>query len=553
MSKRIAVSECPNCGAPVDASSITDPDNPSCRFCHTLLPVEEDPKPLDIPTFPTSTRFAGVTRGSSSFKALIVVVVLVVVAAAVGLPLVLALSSRSGAQNAGTAGTGTTGGVVNTGDTGADYNVDGSVLLASSNASGDAYVIASDANADQGPVVREVDLKTHRIVWSTSQLASQDSFTPTILSTPSLVVAIVGADVFTFQASNGKRLWQSSLSYSLQTGCDTPECAVIVGSSLVTLAADGTVQAFALSSGRQLWSRKLSDTPRFITEAAGDVAVVSSPQPPAADLLLFNPQSGAVRTIAPVCGPDGDGDLAVPSDDSGYFVSPDGKSLTVMVTGPGGCIIEYRLSDGKRLWRTESDAENSVIPASLTGESAVVGTHYLAWTNEVKTDRWIFTANLANGHLTQLIDTGTEDATTNLDGMIGNILVADIAPSAAPDEAGVYGVSLSSGAQQWMIASLVTSEDVDGSQLVLVTSAGITVAECQSSADGSSGSCKFDGIDPSSGDVNGTLNIDSLDPGPDLALWTGPKGEALANVDSEMALTFNPVAGVEDGQWPYFG
>jgi outer membrane protein assembly factor BamB len=551
MSKRIAVSECPNCCAPVDTSSIADPDNPSCPFCHTLLPVHEDPRPLEIPTFPASTGFPRLTRGSGSFKALIMAVVLVLVGVAVLLPIVLALGSRSTPQSAGTTG-GTTG-TGNTGDTGADYNLDGSVLLASSSASGDAYVVASDASADQGPVVREVNLETHRIVWSTTQLASQDSSTPTILSTPSLVVAIVGSDVFTFEASNGKRLWQSSLSYTLQTGCDTANCAVIVGASLVTLAADGTVQAFALSSGRQLWSRKLSDTPRFITEADGDAAVVSSPKPPAADLLLFDPQSGAVRTVAPACAPDGNGDLAVPSDDSGYFVSPDGRSLTVMVTGPGGCIIEYRLSDGKRLWRTASDAENSVIPATLTGESAVVGTRYLAWTNEVKTDRWIFTANLANGSLTRLIDTGTENGTTNIDGMIGNLLVAEVAPQQAPDEAGVYGVSLSSGEQQWMMASLVKSEDVDGSQLVLVTSAGITVAECQSSADGSTGSCKFEGIDPKSGDVNGTLNITSLDPGPDLSMWTGPNGEVLANVDSAMALTFNPVAGVEDGQWPYFG
>ncbi len=172
---------------------------------------------------------------------------------------------------------------------------------------------------------------------------------------------------------------------------------------------------------------------------------------------------------------------------------------------------------------------------------------------EVKTDRWIFTANLANGNLTQLINTGAENGTTAVDGMIGNILVAEVAPEAAPDEAGVYGVSLSSGAQQWMIASLVKSENDDGSQLVLVTPAGITVAECQSSVDGSTGLCKFEGVDPKSGDVNGTLDIASLDPAPDLSLWPGPGGEALANVDSEMAVTFNPVAGVEDGQWPYFG
>jgi hypothetical protein len=88
---------------------------------------------------------------------------------------------------------------------------------------------------------------------------------------------------------------------------------------------------------------------------------------------------------------------------------------------------------------------------------------------------------------------------------------------------------------------------------VVVTGSGIAIASCQSSADDQSGSCKFEAVNPTTGDLDGTLNIVSLDPAPDLSALPGPGGEVLANVNSSTAVLFNPVTGDEVGQWPFFG
>jgi hypothetical protein len=59
MTRRVDVSTCPNCGAPIDPDSITNPDNPSCPFCHAVLPLEPPP-PVEVhetvytPSPPTS-------------------------------------------------------------------------------------------------------------------------------------------------------------------------------------------------------------------------------------------------------------------------------------------------------------------------------------------------------------------------------------------------------------------------------------------------------------------------------------------------------------------
>lgn len=54
MSRRLAVTECPNCGAPVDAGDLAEPV-PECNFCHTALPFTDDP-PAAPPAGPLPRR-----------------------------------------------------------------------------------------------------------------------------------------------------------------------------------------------------------------------------------------------------------------------------------------------------------------------------------------------------------------------------------------------------------------------------------------------------------------------------------------------------------------
>ncbi len=102
---------------------------------------------------------------------------------------------------------------------------------------------------------------------------------------------------------------------------------------------------------------------------------VSSPKAGAYQLLMFSPTTGAERAVSPnAVPPSEDGDQArTPDTDSGFFISPEGTTLTVLIDGPSGCLASYSLPTAKLLWRTAPDPNNTAIPVDLTSETAVEG------------------------------------------------------------------------------------------------------------------------------------------------------------------------------------
>jgi hypothetical protein len=86
MSRRLSVTECPNCGAPVGADDAAEPV-PECNFCHTALPYVDDappprPVPHPLPPYPPGRRsHVGRTIAIVTSAVVLVVVLLVVIAA----------------------------------------------------------------------------------------------------------------------------------------------------------------------------------------------------------------------------------------------------------------------------------------------------------------------------------------------------------------------------------------------------------------------------------------------------------------------------------------
>ena len=559
MAPRITVSECPNCGAPVDPTKVEDPNSPACPFCRTILPTAPDRPPAPVFTYTDySSVQAPIARSMRRAGRFWLIFTVVVVLVSVGLPIALPLLLKNSSGGGGSAGGGS--------PSSPNYTLYGlPVLPSAASAKVDAFVLAPDSGASGSTVLRRVDSKHDKVIWSSAAVPVPSGQPATVVPVGKTAVALVaGQTVIAYSADAGRKLWQSSISEPLatrpsdeavpgQTSDCLDGCAVAIGGALVTLEKDGTLQAFSVAKGTQLWSRHLSDTPNLLQAAGGWATVVSSPKAGSDDLLLFNAANGTERTVSPQCPADGQGDRATPSEDTGFFISPNGGSLTVLVTGTGGCVVSYALPSGHPLWQSEPDANNAAIPFTLTGESVAAGDGYLTWTNDQNGDRYIWAVNLATHKtITQLIDTGKENQTVSLDGAVNGTLVAEIAPSYASEQPGIYGISLKSGRQLWMLPSLVTNSTNDGTQAVVVTSRGIAAMVCESSGDGTNGLCKFQGVSPASGDVTGTFNITQLDPAPQLDVVAGPGGDVLANIDSGMAVVFDPVSGNEDGQWPVF-
>jgi outer membrane protein assembly factor BamB len=543
MAKRIIVTECPECGAPIDPTLIADPDNPSCPFCHTILPTAaEHPRPIVVTRPPMASPPRPVRRHRGLVGTIVVLLVVAVAA-------VVAISVAHAAK-------------IVAGGGGGDYRIAGPIVPVSAAAGNDdVYVLAPDASDTDHVVLRKVDLRTHQTIWSTAGIQDSDGGSADIVAAGSSVVVIAESTVVAFSAATGAQRWQSGLSTPLTSRASFEGlpggvadclygCAAELGATLVTLDKDGTVQAFATGNGAQLWSHRLSDTPDWMQPAGGDVAIVSAPQPGDDELLLFDPTTGRERTISPSCGGDGEGDTAVPSEDGGFFVSPDGKTLSVLVTGSGGCVASYRIADGAIISRTAPDAQNSQIPFTLTGESAVAGAGYVAWTNELGEDRWIFVTGEDGGRVRQLWDTGSEDSTVSLDGAAGGTLVVEVAPSYASDQPAIYGISLSTGRMLWKLPARTAGDDVNGNQTVVVTSTGLGIASCQSTADESSGTCKLEAVNPATGTIRGSAQYAVSDILPTAEATPGAAGGVLADLASDLVVAFDPVIGKADGVWP---
>src|SRR5579871_1271158 len=96
MSRRVTVTECPNCGAPVVAAELTGPV-PECHFCHAALPEVEERPPVRIPHPPAHPPPLPLRRGRSGRRVAVLAAAVVVPAAVLVVVLAAVGGSPSGA------------------------------------------------------------------------------------------------------------------------------------------------------------------------------------------------------------------------------------------------------------------------------------------------------------------------------------------------------------------------------------------------------------------------------------------------------------------------
>lgn len=529
MTRRVSVSECPNCGAPVDPSAIGDPDNPACPFCHAVLPLEPAPvapppppyAPFQQPFTPAPPTFATpYSRRRRGGVGVALLIVLLAVGAGVGIPIALLIKHGSGL--------------------GRTYLITGAPVPAGTGQVRDVFVTAYDSGSN-GPLKLElVDPVKGSVVWSTDGLGENGGSgdDPVIVPAGSEVLTVAATTVDAFNAKTGKRLWHASISNSLDGSC-TGRCAAVVGGHLVTLAKDGTLQSFRVATGAQSWRHRFSDTPRWLEPVGSSVGVVTSSGAPSGGnlLALYDPATGRTRTVIPSCG-SSNGNQAVAGDPSEFFVSPDGRSLTVLLAESGGCVARYSLSSGQRLWRSPPDENNKVVPFDLTNESAFATSSVLAWTNSVGSNRWLFTADLRTGAIRRLSNVGSGGGSVRIDGVVGTTLVLESAPSYETSKPAVIGFNLDTGRKLWKIASLVASDG--DTQQVFVDSHHVLADTCA----GQSYSCHFEVINPNLGTIGGSSRV-AGDLVPDFGLATEASGSLLASPESNLVVINMATAAVE--------
>jgi outer membrane protein assembly factor BamB len=483
MAGRVTVTVCPNCGGPLDPAVLNRSDDPTCPHCHAAVPVTVPEEPA--PVFRVNAGSVATTRsqrgwaGLIGFFVVLAVVIGVVVAVAVGIK----KSPSFGGSKFSTARSRV-------------------VPVASTSAQSDFYVVAPSIPGVEKTILRRVNPRTDKVVWSSEVLDTEDAGFPIAVAGPTQAFAIFGTNVVALDAANGHQLWRASLSNSLASPCDSG-CAVMVGQELVTLAEDGNVRAFNVTTGAVTWTQSLNTTPRWLEAAGTSVLVSDTAAPHGSDLvvLVMDAATGKTRSIAPACAPDPDThNTGAPDEANELFVSPDGTALTALIATIDGCAVRYRLADGAMLWQTPADPDSKQVPFTLTGETTAQSQTTLAWTN----DNAVFALDTASGVIRHLLD--TSKSTLTLQAIRGTTLVASSAPTFDPSKASTVAIDLATGQQRWQVASRVVKSG--DTQTVLVTSVNPVIASCNSSAD----ICLFEAVDLDTGTIKGSSTT-SADPG----------------------------------------
>ncbi len=528
MAGHVTVTECPNCGGPIDPGHFRSQSDPLCPFCAHALPLEED-APSSVPGVTVVT--TGATRATRRGARVVVIAVLV----SVGVTAAIVVASMT-----------TTSKSKSVARLSVNYRVLGPVVPASSDPGiADIYVVAPTVGAPTTPVLRRVNPVTRKVQWSAPPIRSTNTGkVPLVIPAQTRVVVIADTTVLALDAASGRQLWQASLSNELASPCDGG-CAFVTGTHLVSLAKDGTLQSFDLTSGSQSWSKRLNSTPRWLHPAGDLVAVtdVAATSGHDLDLLLVDPGTGAGRSISPGCAksPFAGTAPARAHEEGAFFVDPDGKAVTVLVTTSGGCAVRYRLPDGAPVWSTASVPDGSPIPFTLTGQATAQGPGIVAWTNNVTASKDVYVIDQATGLVRRLFDAGA--STVTLEGVANGALVMQIAPNFDSSKPLVVAVDLASGQVRWRLASrAVASGD---KQKVYMIAANVLVVSCQDEAE----TCRFESVDPDTGTIKGSTTVKAgLIPTVE-SLTAGP-GSALANVNNERVVAIDASTAAVRASWP---
>lgn len=365
-------SECPNCGASIDLSKITEGQTQiECEYCGSVLNL---PKPERLSAIQAQTIVIKVSE-----------------------PSVIKTTYTPAPQKSGSAGCGLfitllvfgIIGVVfwqtgmfdmlgfNTGNTKiipqivVGARVFGDMALLERVDDG-TQEVAYATLEDRASRIVNVDMTKRVEKWRSKNFSN--SFTDMVIVSDAGHVFVSDKDqLVALKRDSGEVAWELTLPYGVSTDyqCQFNPCLRVFGDQVVARLKDGTLQAMDTNTGKTVWSHQLNYTSGGLFDALGNPAVVDTADGKNTDATfsILDKDTGETQTeIAPECYPnEGSSSLRaeypIATDD--YLISPDGQSLVVVKDGSAPCAWKFDLATGKEDWRytgNRNAAEEDKLP-----------------------------------------------------------------------------------------------------------------------------------------------------------------------------------------------
>src|SRR5262249_4193275 len=150
----------------------------------------------------------------------------------------------------------------------------------------------------------DLNINTRKLTWQTGPLDSKLYDTP-LLVDAKRVYFLSGQQVTELNRSDGSVAWQASLADTVQLNiCDN--CIQLIGTHLVALSDDGTLESFDAATGQSQWNvRAQQDSPRGLYVLGNRVAFMDRNSDIQGVLRAFDLDSGQETSVTPQCQSSG--------------------------------------------------------------------------------------------------------------------------------------------------------------------------------------------------------------------------------------------------------
>jgi outer membrane protein assembly factor BamB/DNA-directed RNA polymerase subunit RPC12/RpoP len=360
----LTTSECPNCGATLDLSKITDDDQTQieCEYCGSMLNLPRREKLREMQaqtiviqvnepatvTMPAKPQQKSGGAGCAFIIPLLVLGIIAFVFWQTGLFGMLGIGTgNSSLPNLPKIVTGA--------------RVYGDPLPLSRVNDG-AQEIAYLTLEDKATRVVVVDMAKQTEQWRSRPFS--DSFTDIAMVADDTRVYVADKDqLVALNRADGSVAWELTLPYGVSTDyrCQFDVCLRVFGDRVVARLKDGTLQAMDAATSKPAWAKQLNYTSGGMFDALGNPAVVDTldGKNTEATFYVFDIHTGEVKQqIAPECSQTSGGaslraDYPFASDS--WKIAPSGKSLIVVKDGSAPCAWKYDLATGNETWRYTGD------------------------------------------------------------------------------------------------------------------------------------------------------------------------------------------------------
>jgi outer membrane protein assembly factor BamB/DNA-directed RNA polymerase subunit RPC12/RpoP len=506
-SSTLTSSECPNCGAPIDLSTIKPGDTQiECAHCGSMLNLPGRQKLREIQAQTIVIKMGDVAPaqpvkkpGGGGCVGLLVVLL------TLGIPLVVlwqtgVLNMFFGERVSVTTNVPGLPEVIQVAPGARIFGDPLPTPLANDQPQEVLYL----TSAGDGARAVSYSPSKRAETWRSPQLS--DSITDIALAADAERAYVAdGERLLAINRSDGSTAWEIALPYAINNGyyCEEARCLRVFGAHVVLRLKDGTLLALDAQTGRTAWQKRLNYTSGGVFDALGHPAALDTADGKNSDatFTIYDAASGDVKAQFSPCHDGRRSYTACANAADSFIPTPDGKFMYVVSEASTAAVWKFDLSDGAQQWvfAATRDDEDGTAQLPFIGSPPYLATDDALYIVQGSSDAFIARVDAATGEAKQIF----AEARYNIQAVAAtdDVLVVQAQPTFDNTKRELWGLDGKTGERKWQIG-LKTKHSFDDFAVHVTPDGRLFLAQTQREE----GKALFDALDPQTGVSRGQVS-----------------------------------------------